>query len=178
MTFIEAYSQMKAFARIDGALLGLIWIASFACLIGNFTDPLLGFLWLGLLIYSPFFVGNRIARFRKTVLDGKITFLRAYAYAILTFVYAALIFAIAQWGYFSFIDNGFFFDQYRKILIDPQYKEMVRASGMTVKEIKETFRQLNELRPIDIALQFLWMNISISLFIGLPIAGLCQRKTN
>lgn len=38
----EEYEQLKAFARIDGALVGALWIVSFACFIGGFAVPTLG----------------------------------------------------------------------------------------------------------------------------------------
>ena len=162
---------MKAYARIDGALLGLLWVASFACFIGNFAYPLLGFLWMAVIVATPFFVGRRICRFRDRVLDGNISFRRSFAYSVFNFFYAALIFAIVQWMYFQFLDNGYFFSHYFATLKDPQFKEMLRASGVTVSEAKEMLDAVSSLRPIDIAMQVLWMNIFagaiLSVFIGL-----------
>ena len=41
MTTREEYEQIKAYARIDGAIMGGMWILSFACFIGQFYEPVL-----------------------------------------------------------------------------------------------------------------------------------------
>ena len=51
----EEYVQLKAFARIDGALLFLLWIGSFALYIKGMENPILGTLSLILLFVSPFY---------------------------------------------------------------------------------------------------------------------------
>lgn len=48
----EEIIQLKAFARQDGTFLGLIWIASFACYVGEFHTSSLGMLALILAVIS------------------------------------------------------------------------------------------------------------------------------
>ena len=48
------------------------------------------------------------AGFRNNVLGGAISLRRAYAYSLYNFVYASLVFALVQFVYFRFVDNGGF----------------------------------------------------------------------
>ena len=41
MTTREEYEQLRAFARIDGAIVGGLWTVSFAFFIGEFSYPVL-----------------------------------------------------------------------------------------------------------------------------------------
>ena len=59
MTPIE-YVQLKAFARQDGALLALLWVATFLLYIIGVSNQLLGLAAFFLMCYTPFFVGERL----------------------------------------------------------------------------------------------------------------------
>jgi hypothetical protein len=74
---IEALFQVRAFARQDGALLGLIWVISFAALI-FMPQSMLNSL---LMMATPFIVGWRLIKFRNYALGGSISFKRALVYS-------------------------------------------------------------------------------------------------
>ena len=96
--------QLKAFARQDALLLGGVWMVSFAFIVMA-PKSILG----GLLAFAtPFVVGWLLRRFRDKALDGVISFRRGYAYSVFCFIYASLLFAVAQYVYFRFIDGGMF----------------------------------------------------------------------
>ena len=103
----QEYTQLKAFARIDGALLSAIWIASFAAYITGLGNSLLMMIGMAMAVGSLIFAAGRTRRFRDKALNGTISFGRAYVYVILMFFYAAILFAVAQFVYFQFIDNGY-----------------------------------------------------------------------
>lgn len=96
--------QLKAFARQDALLLALLWAASFACIM-MLNAGLIGNI---LALATPFLVGKRLAAFRTQALYGVISFRRAYAYSLYVFIYASLVFALVQYAYFQFLDNGAF----------------------------------------------------------------------
>ena len=58
------YKQLKAFARVDGALLAVLMITCFACYVAGLTSPLYGFLSIVAIVMMPFFAGIRLKRFR------------------------------------------------------------------------------------------------------------------
>ncbi len=176
MTFTEAYIQLKAYARIDGALLGLFWVLSFACFVGQFQYPLCGMLWMASLVLTPFFVAYRTSRFRNVALGGYISFRRAFAHAAWTFFYAALILAIAQWAYFQYMDHGRVVDQLSLLFADKDLQQMLTSMNYPIDQINQAIDAWRTMRPIDFALQTLWTNCLVSLLLSLPIAAVMKRK--
>lgn len=173
----EDYKQLKAYSRIDGALLGLMWIISFACYVAGMSNPMLMMGGLLIAICSPFFAATRVRKFRDNVRDGILPFGRAFAYSILMFFYAALLFAVAQFVYFEFIDNGHIMSQIINMMNEPQNKKIIEAYGMT-KSMDDSLRIMAETRAIDYALNYLSVNIIIGLIVSLPIAGIMKRAQN
>lgn len=172
----EEYEQLKAYARTDGAIVGGLWILSFAFFIGEFYNPLLGFLSLIVGAYSLVFASLRLRRYRNTALNGVISFRRALFYSMMIYFYAALLMAAAQFVYFQFIDQGFMLSKYAEITNTPEFKTMLSAYGMKPDDMKLAMDNLASLRPIDIALQFLTTNIILGFMISLPIAAMMKSR--
>lgn len=170
MARFEDIVQLKAFARQDGAILALLWIASFACTVLS-PDNGLGSL---LAIATPFLVGWRLCAFRNYALDGRISFRRAYAYCFYTFLYASLIFAIAQYLYFKFLDHGAF--AINLVSTINQMAPMYRDAGMTEADLKLYTDTIQSLAPINWSLMFLVQDVTIGIVAGLPIAAICKRQ--
>ncbi len=167
------FKQLKAFARQEGTFVGLIWIVSFACFIGEFSSPILGLTAMILAAISPFFLALRLKRFRDQARDGLISFRRALAFCILAFFYASLLFAVAQYIYFRYIDNGFLVSQYTTMFSTPEAKNMMKAIAAG-NQIKDGINLLGSLRPIEIVFEFLSMNISLGIIISVPIAAIMK----
>ncbi len=172
MTNIESLMQVKAFARQDGALLSLLWITSFACVLSA-PQSMMGTL---LALATPFFIGWRLCKFRNYALDGIISFRRGYVYSVYTFFYAAVIFAIAQYIYFRFLDHGtlcaMLTDSINTMM--PLYEN----SGISKKDLSESLRIISTTTPIQWAFTFLVQNICIGTFISLPVAAVCARRNH
>lgn len=171
----QEYIQLKAFARQDGALLSLLWIGSFVCYIQGLTYPILGMTAMLLIVASPFFAANRLRRFRDEAREGSITFLRGYAYTILSFFYAGLLLAVAIYVYFAFIDRGYLLSVFTQLLNSDEGRKALELYGMR-DQMSEGLKELANMRPIDYALNMLTINITTGLVLGIPIAALMQRK--
>lgn len=170
MIKIESLIQLKAFARQDGALLSLLWIASFACVL-QIPQSQLGNL---LAIATPFFIGWRLGKFRNYALGGIISFRRSYAYSAYTFFYATIIFALAQYAYFKFLDHGLFtgvIEETAKAMI-PLYEQ----NGISGDELKQSLALITSLTPIQWAFTFMVQNLLIGAVASLPIAAVCMRR--
>lgn len=176
MTTREEYEQIKAFARIDGTIMGVMWIISFACFIAQFYMPLLNMAALIFGIASIIVSAIRLRNFRDNILDGVISYWRAYGYSLLTYFYAALLLAAAQYIYFQFIDHGFLLNQYTAMTSSPEFKSMMTLYGIKADEMKLTMDTIATLRPIDIALQFLTTNLFFGIVISWPMAALIKSK--
>ena len=127
----EEYIQLKAFARIDGALLSVMWIASFALYVIGMTKPMMMIGGIIIAVSSPVFTASRVRKFRGIARYGIISFGRAYIYSILTFFYASLLFAIAQFVYFQFIDGGYIISQITEMMSQEPNRQVIQAYGMT-----------------------------------------------
>lgn len=170
------FIQLKAFARIDGALTAAIWTGSFACYIAGMTSPLLMICGMGIAVGSLLFAQTRLRNFRDTALTGTISFGKAYAYAVLIFFYASILFAIAQLVYFQYIDNGYIVVKMTEMVNTPQNRQMMETYGLA-GSMDESLKLMAETRPVDYALNYLTVNIMIGMIAGLPMA-LAARTGN
>ena len=171
----EEYKQLKAYSRIDGALLGVMWTISFACYVMGMSNPMLMMGGLLIAVCSPFFAAARVRKFRNEVRDGILSFGRGYGYSVLMFFYAALIFAVAQYVYFQFIDNGHIMSQIVSMMNEPQNKKIIEAYGMA-KSMEESLKVMSQTSAIDYALNYLSVNIFMGLILSLPIAAVMRRN--
>ncbi len=172
----EKLVQLRAFARIDGALLGVLWIVSFACFIGEFSFPSLGMLSMLLALCTPVLVAMRLRKFRDGALYGHISFRRGLAYCFYTFLYASLIFALAQYVYFAYIDGGYIINRYSELLSSPETKPLLDAYGITKTQIDDAITTFQSINPIGIAFNFLTMNILAGAILSPLVAAVMKRE--
>ncbi|MBQ8095848.1 MAG: DUF4199 domain-containing protein [Prevotella sp.] len=174
---IPEYLQLRAFARIDGLKLFLLWLASFACYMAGLRSPGIGMVGMLLAVLTPFMTYRMVRRFRDNALDGTISFGRAWVYVFFVFFYASLLFAVAQFVYFALLDNGFFTDSMSSMLSQPETATMMKQMGMDKQQIEEAIQALASARPIDLSLNILFSNLFIGLLVGVPVAAFAQRNT-
>ena len=174
MTPIE-YVQLKAFALQDGALLALLWVATFLLYIIGVSNQLLGLAAFFLMCYTPFFVAERLGKFRDYGREGIISFRRGYAYTVFVFFYGGVLFAIAQYLYFAFMDHGFLLSQFSKMVSSEEMQQVLKQYGMT-QMVNESLQEMANTRPIDYALNMLTINISLGFILGLPLGLIMQRS--
>ena len=168
------YIQLKAFARVDGALLAVLWVASFACYILGIANPVYSMVAMLLMVATPFFVGRRLSKFRDVGLGGTISFGRGWGYSVYVFFYAAILLALAQYAYFAYIDQGYLMFSFSRALSSPEAKQVIEQYGMQ-QAMKESMEMMGQMRPIDYALNVLTVNIVMGIILGLPIAAFMQR---
>ncbi|MBR1933305.1 MAG: DUF4199 domain-containing protein [Prevotella sp.] len=168
------YVQLKAFARIDGLFLALLWLASFACYIVGLSSPLWAMGALLLAFVTPFFVAQRLRLFRDVAREGAISFRRGWGYVVLVFFYAGVLFAMAQYAYFAYMDQGYLLHSLQSMMESPEAREMMTQSGMQ-DAMKDSLSQLQAMRPIDLALNILTTNIMAGILLGLPIAAVVKQ---
>ncbi len=171
----QEYEQLKAFARIDGALVTLLWTVSFACFVGNFHNAMFG---LGFFVFgaaSLVVASVRLKRYRDQVLDGFISYRRALIYSLFTYLYASLLFAMVQFLYFQFIDNGFLMTNYMAATESKDFQQMMQVYGVKPEDLRLAMENLASLRPIEIAMQFFSTNIMLGFFVSIPVALITKR---
>ena len=172
------YANMGSSAHIDGAKLGILWVFSFALFVGNFSFPICGLLWISTMIFIPFYLGMLTRSYAEKTAQGQIGYWRAYLYSVMVVFYASLIFAIAQWAYFEWIDHDMIINRYLTMLTDPDFKKALDAMGYPKDTATSLSKMIRELRPIDIAIQIMWSNILAGLIMSLTIALYVSLKSH
>ena len=171
----QEYIQLRAFARVDGTYVGILWIASFACYLGGLSSPMLGLVGGILAVASPFFAAKRLIKFRDDIRDGEISGRRSMLYYALMFFYASLLFALAQYLYFAFLDGGYLMREYTSMLSSTEMKQAMQAYGMTADQLMEGLKEFANASPIMTALNIMTMNITIGLIFSLPVSLITRR---
>ena len=153
----------------------MLWVASFTCYVAGISNPLYSILAVVLMVATPFFVCRRLAHFRDYGRDGVISLRRGWAYAVFVFFYAAVLLALAQYLYFAYIDRGYLLQTFTGIVSSPEAKQLLEQYGLQ-QTMTENLAMMEQMRPIDYAINVLTANILMGIVLGLPIAALMQRK--
>ncbi|MGI6221985.1 MAG: DUF4199 domain-containing protein [Prevotella sp.] len=171
MMNIPALIQLKAFARQDGAILTLVWSVSFLSFmyapnsgIGNLMALL-----------TPVVIIWRMVKFRNYALGGVMSYKRALAYTLYVFFYASVAFALVQFIYLKFIDQGqmnfFLSESFRAVT--PIWEQQ----GMSQEEIKEYSNMVLEFSPLNKTFIFMMENMFIGFLSSFIIALPGVRRT-
>ena len=169
------YFHLKAFARVDGAWMALLWIASFACYIIGISQPIFGVTALMLAAATPFFMVRQLRRFRDYGREGVISMGRGWAYVVLVFFYAAILLALVQYAYMAYMDKGYLLMSLSNMMSTAEGQQVAATYGMGDR-LEESLAMMQQMRPIDFALNMLTVNIMIGIVLGLPIGLLMQRR--
>ena len=89
--------------------------------------------------------------------------------------YSSILFALAQFLYFQFIDQGFIMSQLSMLISDETNRKILDGYGMT-DTFRQTIAQMSQTRPIDYALSYFSINIMFGFILGLPIAAVAKRS--
>jgi multisubunit Na+/H+ antiporter MnhB subunit len=172
----EEYAQLKAYSRIDGALVGLMWAVSFGCMVAGFKNPSWSFAAIVIGFASPIYGISRMIKFRRKVLDNKMSYRRALGYAIMMLLCATLILAGVQLVYFQFFDHGYFIENYATILKSPEMMEAAVNYGLSEQDIDSTIAVISEMRPVEVVIQFLSSNVLLSVMLSIPMALFAKKS--
>ncbi len=172
----DEYKQLKAFARVDGLYVSLVWIGSFACYVYGLTSPLTSLFGMIAALVSPFYAGKRLKKYRDDVCEGTISFARAAFYYLSIFMYASLLFAVAQYIYFEFLDNGHLVNTIAATLSSPEAGPLLKAYGLDMKQVDMALAELREISPIFFAVNVLTTNIMIGAVLSIPAAAILKKE--
>lgn len=173
----DIYKYFSAHARVDGAIVAAMWIASFFCFVGEFQMPLLSIVAIALSIASLVVAVIRIRKFRDNILGGEITFGKAMLYCIQIFFHSILLMAVAQYLYFQFLDHGYLINQYVNMLSTPEYAAVAKdVYGVEAKQLIAILQTtIANVRPIEIVYQFLTLNVIGGILLSVPVAAVVRR---
>lgn len=165
--------QTRAFARQDGAILGAVWIASFALTMWSVHPghDLWGMAANILALMTPFLVTRRLKIFRDEVLEGSISFRRSLFYCWQTFFNATLLLTIVQFLWFKFLNTGLFISTLME-----SYKLILQSYNLTQAEVNTILDALAMMKPIGWAATFMITEIIVGTILSPFIAAMMSRK--
>ena len=180
MTKSQEYIQLKAFARQDGLIMGLLWSMAFACFVGSVgstssSSAMLSLLFQLTLIASPFVVARMVRRYRDNIIGGTISFRRGYGYSMMVFLDATLILAIIVWAYIEFLDNGRLMNGIMQTFHAEEMQPMLQAYGLKQTEIDSELQALSETRTVDLLFSLIWTNLIVGFIVSWFVALVSKR---
>ncbi len=163
-------AQVKAFARQDGLILSVVWMASMWLLMQR-PDSSWGAL---LMLCTPFFLAWRMKTFRDKVLGGAISFRRALCFACYVCLYASIIFALAQFLYFRYLDHGRFLTIVRQALdvLRPYYNQ----NNISFEDMELGCETLALMSPMHLTLTFMMQNLMVGAVLSVIIALIYKKS--
>ena len=176
MITVEEYKQLKAFARIDGAILGGIMCGTFFAFIASLSNMAWQLVYLLGIIAVPVFVAMRVRNYRDNIVRKRVSFRRAAAYSMHCFGYSSLILAIVMYVYFQYFDHGMMLTSLRNYFSMPEIQEAMKIYGVDKSIFDDQLTVMSSLRPIDVAFSM----ISNTLFAGLGcslLVAVVSRRT-
>ena len=174
MINVQNLVQTRAFARQDGAILGLVWIVSFAftMLAVKPDQSFLGLIGNLLLISTPFVVGKRVKRLRDYGLEGTISFRRGTLDCLQTCFNATLLLTVVQYLWFSFMDMGPFM-----ALLESTYQPVMQeVYHLSEAEAKATIDTILSMKPLAWASMFMITDLIVGVVLSPVIAAIMARR--
>lgn len=170
----ENRRNMSERAMYYGTIFGAIMIFANISYILGLQSSLFSTLFLGLTIASPFIAGRLVIAYRRREQENLMTFSQAWYFLLIMYACAAILTAIAQFIYFSYIDGGYFMET-----ILQQFTLLQETPGIdaTLKEqLGSTAELLKGLGTRELVLQFFSTNIVTSPFITIIIAIFVKKN--
>lgn len=169
------YIQLRAFARYDGLKLFVLWLLSFVLYLAGPRVPFLGVAAGPLAAITPLVAYQLLRHYRDEGLGGVVSMGRGWVYVVFLFFYTSLLFALAQFVYFAFLDKGYFVGAIGDMLNEPATAASLRQLGMQ-EQVSEALALYQQMRPIDLVLDILTTNLMIGCALGLPVAAIAARS--
>lgn len=169
----ENRTNLQAYAMQYGTYMGIYWIFKFFFFPLGLQIPLLELVFMLLTIAVPILGYIYARRFRDKYCGGYLSFFKALAFCFLMYLFASILTAVGHYIYFQYIDNGYLFDTYDKLLQQAGEVEGMNAFVEQVSGALESFRQLT---PIKLTLQLISQNIFYGSLIAFPTALLVMRR--
>lgn len=161
-------------AMFYGTIFGGVMIATNIFYLLGLESQAFSLLFIIFILSSPIIAGKLAAYYRKSEQENQMTFTQAWTFLIIMYMCAAILTAIAQFIYFTFIDNGYFMStilqQFDTLIAMEQIDATLR------NELAKTADLMRSLSNRDIILQIFTTNIIISPIITFFIAIFVRKN--
>ena len=169
-----------------GAVVGLYYIVKFCLFPLSLHSTMAAFLFLGLTLVVPFLVFLLVKRYRDQYCNGRLEFVRAWAFVVLVMGFGSLLASAAHYVYFAYIDGGAMvgalvqsIEQLQGVdlsTLEDADAEAVAQFGQYIEMMEQAVVQLQGMSPIEITMGMLSNNFSWSIVLSLPIALIVSMR--
>lgn len=162
-------------AMFYGTIFGAIMVVANICYLLGLKSQLFSILFLVLTVSSPIIAGRLAIFYRKNEQEeDSMSFTSAWFFLIIMYICAAILTAIAQFIYFTYIDGGYFMSnilqQFETLANSPQLDATLRNEFTKTADIMRSFGTR------DIILQIFSTNILFSPIITFFIAIFVRKN--
>lgn len=126
-----------------------------------------------LTIFVPVFAYECTKLFKRKIEGSETTFGLYLRFSIYLFFFASMFLAIAQYVYYQYI-NPDYIQQQLDVLMNAL--SQLKGSETSVAQFKAMIEESGIPSASTVAVQTIWIYIVLGLILGLPIAGLVNRK--
>lgn len=174
----ESRGYLQRYAMVYGAYLGVFWIVGAIFFPLGLGNPLLFLVFLAFVLCGPFIAYRYARAYRNGACDGYISFLHAWTFTVLMYMFAGLLAAAAHYIYFRFIDQGYILNTYTS-LMEQFFAQDVTGGGMVAykDQMELALDQLSMLTPIEITLQLFSNNVFWGALLAIPTALFVMKRT-
>lgn len=168
-------TTLQEHAMRFGTVMGIYWIFKFIFLPMGFKIPFLHLLFVLLTLLVPVLGYIYARKYRMKYCNNEISFLRAFSFTLLMYMFASLLTAVAHYVYFRFFDQGFIIETYRTQL------ESIQSAGIqglsdSIEPLMQTIDTIAALTPIQLTAQLISQNIFYGTILALFTALLVMRQ--
>lgn len=157
----------------NGLIMGIFFSASFLFSVSGIS--ILGFLSFLLPAIILIFAYKFLIRYRDRDCGGAITYGHGLSYIILLFFFASVISAAVKFVYLRFINPEFLQETMGQsmLIVEQTFEQFKGKYPMDMDEIYKSFERMTD--PLNYTLMATWVNIIISFFVGLVLAGIAKK---
>jgi hypothetical protein len=156
-----------------GAIMGIYWIVDFCLFPIGLQVPLLQLPFVILTLATPIAGYQCVRHFRNHHWPERFSFKHVFFFSFQMFFYGALLAAVAHFIYFQYIDQGMIYNYYMKSV---ETVEQMQGTEELVKTLKETLALVNEMRPIELAMQILVQTLFYGLIFSVLYGFILKRN--
>lgn len=161
----EDRSNLINEAAKNGLLFGVFWVLKYLCVLGVFSLPFLGLIYLGLTVYVPFMAYSLTKKYRDSLPTEKFSFSHGWLYGVFLYIFASIIVTIPHFIFYNFVlpdKMPEILAQMQAIGIDSNTLDLIKEASYGISPIKRSIG--------DISTNTIW-----GIIFSIPVAIFLKR---
>jgi hypothetical protein len=170
-----------SFAMQAGVYLGLLGVVKFLLLAFSLDYPLVGFLYLMVVLLFHIVVYFYARKFKYTVMEGKISFFQAWNLSILIYFFSSILVGAVEFAFYRLINPSYLSNFIPKtVFAIKQFSAQLQdpATNKYLAEIANKIEAAGIPTPIEMVFGHIQNSVFGGMFVSLIIAAFLIRSKN